>query len=85
MKDRYTKPVGAGLPAMKECQSTFVCLIHRIRGQARSHKDCVEPTGSDRRRSVYAVEHQPVKVMHQMLAFITALGIDHVAALVVAK
>ena len=29
--------VGAGLPAMAQCQSKMYLLMYRIRGQARSH------------------------------------------------
>jgi hypothetical protein len=31
--------VGASLLAKAERQSTFACLMHRFREQARSHKD----------------------------------------------
>ena len=40
----HKNPVGAGLPANAAYQSQMCCLIHRYRGQARSHKK-PGPTG----------------------------------------
>ncbi|SDU37397.1 hypothetical protein SAMN04490197_5419 [Pseudomonas orientalis] len=38
-----TKNVGGGLLPMAVCQVKYLYLIHRYRGQAPSHIDCIDP------------------------------------------